>query len=55
MTEIDYLNGYICDRGRKYGVPTPLSEAIVTMIKQIEAGRRTITPENLNDSVFEGY
>lgn len=55
MTEIDYLNGYICDRGRKHGVPTPLNEAIVTMIKQIEARRRTITQENLNDSVFEGY
>jgi 2-dehydropantoate 2-reductase len=52
-TEIDYLNGYICDRGREHGVPTPINDAVVSMILQIEAGTRKISLENLNDPVFE--
>ncbi|MGD2126856.1 MAG: 2-dehydropantoate 2-reductase [Desulfobacteraceae bacterium] len=51
-TEIDYLNGYICDRGREHGVPTPLNDAVVTMVKEIEDGKRKITPENLNAPVY---
>lgn len=51
-TEIDYLNGYICDRGREQGVPTPVNDAVVSMIRQIEAGTRKISLENLNDRSF---
>jgi 2-dehydropantoate 2-reductase len=54
-TEIDYLNGYVCDRGREQGVPTPLNQAVVTMVKEIEDQVRKITPKNLNDRLFEGY
>lgn len=46
-TEVDYLNGYIVDRGRELGVPTPVNKAIVDMIKQIEEGTRRISPENI--------
>jgi len=53
-TEIDYLNGYICDRGREKGVPTPVNDSVVSMIRQIEAGTRKISLDNLNDPVFEG-
>jgi 2-dehydropantoate 2-reductase len=52
-TEIGYLNGYVCERGREHGVPTPINDATVTMVKQIEDGMRKITPDNLNDSVFD--
>ncbi len=51
-TEIDYLNGYICDRGREHSVLTPINDAVVSMIRQIEAGTRTISLENLNDPAF---
>jgi 2-dehydropantoate 2-reductase len=51
-TEIDYLNGYICDRGREHGVPTPINDVVVSMIRQIEAGTRKISLENLNDRAF---
>ena len=34
-TEIDYLNGYIVQRGRELGIPTPLNEALTVMIKVI--------------------
>lgn len=53
-TEIDYLNGYICDRGRECGVPTPLNQAVVTMVKEIENRTRKITPENVNEPSFGG-
>jgi 2-dehydropantoate 2-reductase len=52
QTEIDFLNGYICDQGRKNGVETPLNDAVVKMIKAIEIGERPISMENLNDPVF---
>jgi 2-dehydropantoate 2-reductase len=53
-TEIDYLNGYFCDQGRQHGVPTPINDALVRMVREIEAGDRKMTPENLNDAVFGG-
>ena len=34
-TEIDYLNGYIVQRAREWGIPTPLNEALAVMIKVI--------------------
>ena len=36
-TEVDYLNGGIVRFGRENGVPTPLNEAIVALIKGVEA------------------
>jgi 2-dehydropantoate 2-reductase len=37
QTEVDYLNGGIVRFGRQHGVPTPLNEAIVALIKGLEA------------------
>jgi 2-dehydropantoate 2-reductase len=48
-TEIDYLNGYVTRRGRELGVPTPLNDLMVKMVKEIEAGRRGIGRDNLKD------
>jgi 2-dehydropantoate 2-reductase len=45
-TEIDYFNGYIARKGAELGVPTPLNDAVVKMIKEIEAGKRKSVPEN---------
>jgi len=45
-TEIDYLNGYITDKAKKLNVPVPVNDNIVQMIKEIEAGRRSISPKN---------
>jgi 2-dehydropantoate 2-reductase len=36
-TEVDYLNGGIVRFGRENGVPTPLNEAVVALIKGMEA------------------
>jgi 2-dehydropantoate 2-reductase len=35
-TEIDYLNGGIVRFGREHGVPTPLNEAILALVKGVE-------------------
>ena len=48
-TEIDYLNGYICDKARAHGVPVPINDAIVTMVHQIQDGSRLISMVNLDD------
>ncbi|HDZ41162.1 MAG TPA: ketopantoate reductase family protein [Bacteroidetes bacterium] len=55
LTEIDYLNGYIATYGREYGVPTPVNEAIVKMIHEIEDSKRKISPINLDEEVFQKY
>lgn len=46
-TEVEYLNGYICQKGAINGVPTPVNQAIVDMIRQIEDGDRRISGENV--------
>jgi len=51
-TEIDFLNGYICENGRKYNVPTPVNDAIVKIIKEIEAGKREISLKNFEEEPF---
>lgn len=35
-TEIDFLNGYICELGRKFQVPTPVNDRIVASIHTLE-------------------
>jgi 2-dehydropantoate 2-reductase len=54
-TEIDNLNGYICDRASEHGVAVPLNQAVVAMVKAIEAGQRPIAMDNLDDPVFDAY
>ncbi|MFW6195491.1 MAG: ketopantoate reductase family protein [Chloroflexota bacterium] len=38
-TEIDYLNGYISQKGRETGVPTPVSDAITGIIHSQPTGK----------------
>jgi 2-dehydropantoate 2-reductase len=46
-TEIDYLNGYVVDEGRKLGVPTPFNEAIVAAYRRHAVGALTPDPKHL--------
>lgn len=41
QTEIDHLNGFIVDQGRKLGIPTPVNEALTAMIKTITEKEQT--------------
>jgi 2-dehydropantoate 2-reductase len=38
VTEIDYINGAIVREGKRLGVPTPVNETLVALIKGIEFG-----------------
>ena len=40
-TEIDSLNGFIVEQGRKLGIPTPVNEALTAMIKTITEKEQT--------------
>lgn len=48
-TEIDYYNGYISKKGKELGTSTPVNSRIVQMVKEIESGKRKITPDNFLD------
>jgi 2-dehydropantoate 2-reductase len=37
-TEIDFINGYVVQRGRALGVPVPVNAALVEAVKAIERG-----------------
>jgi 2-dehydropantoate 2-reductase len=40
-TEIDHLNGYIVEQGRKLGIATPVNEALTAMIKTMTEKEKT--------------
>jgi 2-dehydropantoate 2-reductase len=46
-TEIDYLNGYVVERGRAAGVPTPFNAAVVRLFHERPI-RFTPEPSNLD-------
>ncbi len=46
-TEIDAVTGEIVARGARHGVPTPLSVAVLRMLREIEAGDRVPDQANL--------
>ena len=48
-TEIDFLNGYICDNGRGKGVQTPANDTVKKLVYEIEAGIRPMAMDNLDD------
>ncbi len=45
--EIDAINGVVCEWGKKHGVPTPINDKIVEIIKKCEAGELTPAKENI--------
>src|SRR5215470_7087168 len=47
QTEIDYMNGFVVDKGRETGVPTPVSAAVVETVREIDRGQRKQSPENI--------
>jgi 2-dehydropantoate 2-reductase len=55
LTEIDYLNGYIADNGKRVGVSVPVNILIVSMIHEIEEKKRQISVSNFDDIEFEKY
>src|SRR6185436_8952426 len=46
-TEIDYLNGYVVDQGRRVGVKTPFNEKVVELVHSHGVGTLKPDPKNL--------
>lgn len=46
-TEVDYINGYVADVGRRHGVETPANDAIVETVHAITGGELRPDPANL--------
>ena len=51
LTEVDVLNGWISRKSLEYGVATPVNDNVVKIIKEIEAGTRQMSPDNLREIV----
>jgi len=49
VTEIEYLNGYIVDRGISLDIQTPVNQKLLEMVREIENKERPITPNNLEE------
>lgn len=47
-TEINELNGYVVERGKEIGIPTPVNEATISLLKQVESGRLRCNPANVD-------
>ncbi|HPQ43121.1 MAG TPA: 2-dehydropantoate 2-reductase [Syntrophales bacterium] len=47
-TEINAINGVVCENGRKTGVPTPVNDTVVGLVRGMEEGRYSATFKNLD-------
>ena len=46
-TEIEYLDGYVAQKGREIGIPTPACDAITELIKKVERGELKSERDNI--------
>lgn len=46
-SEVDAINGVVGEYGRKHGVPTPFNDLVVSIVHEIEGGRRRPSFANL--------
>jgi 2-dehydropantoate 2-reductase len=50
-SEIEQMNGYVVARGREVGVPTPVSSAVVGIVREIDAGVRKQSPAHIEQAL----
>ncbi len=51
MCEIDAINGVVCQTGKKYGMPTPINDRIVEIIKKEQT--EELSPQTANLLLFD--
>ena len=51
ITEVDAINGVVCDYGKKHGVPTPYNDMVRRLVHEIEENK--LKPEMGNIRFFE--
>jgi 2-dehydropantoate 2-reductase len=47
LSEIDLINGFVAEEGRKRGIPTPANETLVEVTRRIHNGELKPDPSNL--------
>ena len=47
-TEVKMINGFVCQTGDQYGIDTPFNDTVVDIITRIEAGKATLSTDNLS-------
>jgi len=50
-TEVQYLNGYVSEQGRKVGIPTPFNDKVVELITAVPPGTLKPDPSHLEPLV----
>jgi hypothetical protein len=50
-TEIEQMNGHVVAKGREAGVPTPVSEIVVDIVRGIDAGTREPAPATIDETL----
>lgn len=48
-TEVENYNGYVASKGKELSVSVPINEQLTLMIREIEEGKRKITPGNFRE------
>lgn len=48
-TEVDFINGYILQKGRKAGIKTPFNYILLSLVKEMERGERIPGMNNLGE------
>ncbi len=48
-TEIDFINGFIADKGKELGLPAPANAALTQLVKRVERGEIPARPENVRE------
>jgi len=54
-TEVGMINGYVCEEGRKAGIPTPFCDTVVRVVRGIEAGELPLSMDNLKYFDVPGF
>jgi 2-dehydropantoate 2-reductase len=50
-TEIDYINGFVADKGVEVGIETPANTAITQLVRRVERGEIAPSPEAIQPMV----
>ena len=47
LTEIEYLNGFVSQKGKEMGIETPYSDAVTQVLKGVESGEFEVGMTNI--------
>ena len=50
-TEIELMNGHVMAKGREVGVPTPVTDVVVDIVRGIDAGTREPGPATIDEAL----